>query len=56
MPENRLKAQLSVDMLNAINHTNFNAPNVNPRDKAFGTVSSQRGLSRIIQANIRFVF
>jgi hypothetical protein len=56
LPENRLKLQLSVDMLNAINHTNFNTPNVNPRDRAFGTVSSQRGLSRIIQANVRFVF
>jgi hypothetical protein len=29
---------------------------VTPRDKAFGTVSAQRGLSRIIQANVRFVF
>ncbi len=56
VPENRLKAQLSVDMLNAVNHTNFNPPNVTPRDKAFGTVSAQRGLSRIIQANVRFVF
>ena len=56
LPENRLRAQLSVDMLNAINHTNFSNPNVNVRDKAFGTVSSQRGLSRIIQANVRFVF
>ena len=56
LPEGRLKAQFSADMLNAINHTNFSNPNVNVRDKAFGAVTSQRGLSRIIQANIRFVF
>lgn len=54
--EDRLKAQLSVDMLNAVNHTNFNPPVVNPRDKNFGAVTSQRGLSRLIQANVRFVF
>lgn len=56
MRQERLKAQLSVDMLNAMNHTNFNAPNVNPRDRNFGRVTSQRGLSRLIQANLRFVF
>jgi hypothetical protein len=54
--ENRLKAQLSADLLNAMNHTNFTAPNVDPRNSAFGKVSAQRGLSRIIQANLRFVF
>jgi hypothetical protein len=51
-----LKAQLSADLLNAMNHTNFTAPNVDPRNSAFGRVSAQRGLSRIIQANLRFVF
>jgi hypothetical protein len=54
--ENRLKAQLSADLLNAMNHTNFSPPNVDPRNSAFGRVSAQRGLSRIIQANLRFVF
>ena len=54
--ENRLKAQLSADLLNAMNHTTFTAPNVDPRNSAFGRVSAQRGLSRIIQANLRFVF
>lgn len=54
--EGGLRVSFDVDMLNATNHTNFNAPNVNVRDKAFGTVSSQKGLSRIIQANVRFVF
>ena len=39
-----------------MNHTNLNPPVVNPRDRNFGKVTSQRGLSRLIQANIRFVF
>ena len=56
LPENRMRVQLSVDMLNAINHTNFSSPNVNPRDRNFGAVTSQRGLSRIIQANLRIVY
>ncbi len=51
-----MRVQLSVDMLNAINHTNFSSPNVNPRDRNFGAVTSQRGLSRIIQANLRIVY
>jgi len=54
--ERRLRAQLSADMLNAVNHTNFNPPVVDPRNRNFGQVTSQRGLSRLIQANIRFVF
>jgi len=56
LPENRLRVQLSVDMLNAVNHTNFSNPVVNPRDRNFGAVTSQRGLSRIIQANLRIVY
>jgi len=54
--EGRLKAQLSVDMLNAVNHTNLNPPVVDPRNRNFGQVTSQRGLSRLIQANLCFVF
>ena len=52
----RLRAQFSVDMLNAVNHTNFAAPVTNPSNSNFGKVTSQRGLGRLIQANIRFVF
>ncbi len=54
--DNRLKAQLSMDMLNALNKTNFAAPSVDPRTSSFGRVSAQRGLSRIIQVNLRFLF
>jgi hypothetical protein len=54
--EQRLRAHFSVDLLNAINHTNLAAPVTNPSNTNFGRVTSQRGLGRLIQANIRFVF
>jgi hypothetical protein len=54
--EDRLKAQFSVDMLNAVNHTNFAAPVTDPRSSNFGKVTSQRGLGRLLQAAVRFVF
>jgi hypothetical protein len=47
---------LSVDFLNAFNHTNFSDPNVDPTSTNFGKLTSQRGLSRVIQFNLRFVF
>lgn len=56
VPEERLKVQFSVDMLNAVNHTNFASPVVDPRNTNFGRVTSQRGLGRLIQAAVRFVF
>jgi hypothetical protein len=56
LPEGRLKVQFNVDMLNAINHTNFAAPVTDPRSTNFGQVTSQRGLGRLIQAAVRFVF
>jgi hypothetical protein len=56
LAEDRLKLQLSVDMLNAVNHTNFSSPVTDPRSSNFGKVTSQRGLGRLIQAAVRFVF
>jgi hypothetical protein len=56
LPEGRLKAQFSVDALNAINHTNFSGPVTDPRNTNFGKVTSQRGLGRLVQAAVRFVF
>ena len=52
----RLKAVYSVDLLNATNHTNFEGPNTDPSSTNFGRVTSQRGLSRIIQFNLRAEF
>jgi hypothetical protein len=54
--DGRFKIQFSVDALNAVNHTNFSAPVVDPRNSNFGKVTSQRGLGRLIQAAVRFVF
>jgi len=43
-------------LLNATNHTNFSGPNLDPTSLNFGRVTSQRGLSRVIQFNLRVDF
>jgi len=45
-----------VDLLNATNHTNFTAPNVDPTNRDFGRVTAQNGLSRRLQFNLRVQF
>jgi hypothetical protein len=50
------RARFSVDLLNATNHTNFSSPNTDPTSGNFGRVTSQRGLSRVIQFNLRVEF
>ncbi len=55
-PEQGINARFSVDLLNAINHTNFGGPNLDPTSGNFGRVTSQRGLSRVIQFNLRVNF
>ena len=52
----RLRSTFSVDLLNATNHTNFSGPDIDPTSPTFGRVTSQRGLSRVIQLNLRFDF
>lgn len=51
-----LRTSFAVDLLNATNHTNFGSPETNPTSTNFGRVTSQRGLSRIIQLNLRVDF
>jgi hypothetical protein len=51
-----LRTRLSVDLLNAFNHTSFSGPNIDPTSTNFGKVTSQRGPSRIIQINLRVEF
>ncbi len=46
----------SVDLLNAANHTNFSGVSTDPTSRNFGRVTSQRGLSRMIQFNLRLDF
>jgi len=55
-PEKGIQARFSFDMLNAINHTNFSGPNIDPTSGNFGRVTSQRGLSRVLQFTLRFEF
>ena len=55
-PEQGINARFSVDMLNATNHANFSGPNLDPTNTNFGRVTSQRGLARVIQFNLRFDF
>jgi hypothetical protein len=55
-PETGMMARFSVDLLNATNRTNFSGPERNPTNANFGRVNSQRGLSRVIQFNLRFEF
>jgi hypothetical protein len=50
------KARLQVDFLNATNHTNFTSPSVDPTSGNFGRLTTQRGLSRIIQFNLRLLY
>ena len=52
----RLRVNFAVDLLNATNHTNFGGPNVNPTSPDFGRVTSQQGLSRVLQFNLRMMF
>ncbi len=52
----RLSTSFSVDLLNATNHTNFGAPNTNPTNQNFGRVTSQNGLPRRLQFNLRIDF
>jgi hypothetical protein len=52
----RLSTSFSLDMLNATNHTNFAGPNLDPTSTSFGRVTTQRGLSRVIQFNLRVDF
>ncbi|MBI4873471.1 MAG: TonB-dependent receptor [Acidobacteria bacterium] len=52
----RLATIFSVDALNATNHTNFQGPNTDPTSRNFGRITTQRGVSRQIQFNLRMEF
>lgn len=54
--ERGIRARFAFDMLNAVNHTNFGAANYDPTSSNFGRVTSQRGLSRVLQFTLRFEF
>ncbi len=52
----RLRAALSADALNLMNHTNFDAPNTSPTNPNFGKVTGQLGVSRTLQLQVRLDF
>ncbi|MBA3975674.1 MAG: hypothetical protein C0504_15825 [Candidatus Solibacter sp.] len=54
--ERGIQARFAFDMLNAKNHTNFTAPIMDPTNANFGRLTSQRGLSRVLQFTLRFEF
>ncbi|HRJ18428.1 MAG TPA: hypothetical protein PLF84_05265, partial [Bryobacteraceae bacterium] len=56
VPDKGIQARFSLDMLNATNHTNFGGPNLDPTSGNFGRVTSQRGLPRVLQFNLRVDF
>jgi hypothetical protein len=47
---------LSMDALNATNHTNFAAPDTDPTSTTFGQVRSVVGSPRVLQLNMRIEF
>ena len=50
------QARISVDILNAPNHTNFGSPNTDTTSRNFGRVTGQRGWPRAIRFNQRVEF
>jgi hypothetical protein len=45
-----------VDLLNAINHTNFGAPNLDPTSPQFGRLTTSVGVPRNVIFNLRIDF
>lgn len=52
----RVTGKASVEAFNLFNRTQFGPPDSNLADAAFGTVTSQRNLPRVLQVALRFSF
>jgi hypothetical protein len=52
----RVTGKFSVEAFNLFNRTQFGAPDSNLADAAFGTVTSQRNLPRVLQLALRLSF
>jgi hypothetical protein len=52
----RVRAQLSVEFLNAFNQVYYNNPNTDPTSSNFGKVTRQNNLPRDIQLAAKIVF
>jgi len=51
-----IKIQLRGEFLNALNHVMLNAPNADPYNTAFGTITSTRGYPRRVQLGLKLLF
>jgi hypothetical protein len=51
-----MKLQVSLDMLNVTNHTQFTGPNLTVTSTAFGQLTGQANSGRILQFNGRIQF
>lgn len=56
MPGERLTVRFRADVYNALNQTNFSAPNTSPTSTAFGTITSTDGDARNWQLSLRILF
>jgi hypothetical protein len=52
----RVRAQVNIEFLNALNRTVFNDANTDPTNANFGKVTSQNNLPRDIQIGMKIVF
>jgi hypothetical protein len=55
MPD-KMKLEFHADFLNALNHTNLAAPNTNPINAAFGSITSTPGNQRSILFGLKLVY
>ena len=51
-----VRAQLRVELINALNHAQFMPPNTTPTSTAFGTVTDERAWPRVIQLGLKILF
>jgi hypothetical protein len=52
----RVRIQYRFDAFNALNRAQFGAPNLSPTSSAFGTITSQANVPRVLQQGLRVVF
>ncbi len=52
----RVRAQLHLEVYNALNQVFFNNPNLDPRNQNFGIVTSQNNLPQNLQIGFRLFF
>ena len=51
-----LRAQMRWEWINAFNHAQFGGPNTSPSSTAFGTVTAESQISRVMQFALKLIF